>query len=103
MLAKYALYNYGESILPNKSIKILANVKPIASNVDTVVGFYKKIQYNYFVTKDDWKLNEQQVIYLKSYLRDLEKFKQREGHSNAPDFYVVMKGQESFVVLDTFG
>lgn len=101
--AKYVLYNYGVSLLPNKSTRMHSNVRPVACEVDSVVSFYEKIKTNYFVMKSDWKLDDKQIGYLKNYFQELEKFIKPEGFSNAPDFYTVISGETSFVVIDKVG
>ena len=103
IFGRYVLYNYGVSLLPNKSIRIHPNVMPVAWEADSVISFYNKVKLNYFVLKNDWELDHKQVEYLKRYFYELEKFIKPEGFSNAPDFYTVMSKAKSFVVLDLVG
>lgn len=99
---KHVLYNYGVSLLPNKLIKVHPNVEPVALVKDSVTSFYSKIKTNYIVLKKDWKLEEQQIQYLKDYFSELEKFESK-GFSNTPDFYTVISGEKSFVAFDRAG
>jgi len=102
LLCKYVLYKYGVSLLPNKLIEIESDVKAVPLQSDSIVKFYDVAKTNYFVMKNEWKLDKKQVLYLKDYFSELEKFKSK-GFSNAPDFYTVMSSEKSFVVLDLRG
>ena len=103
IFGKHVVYNYGVSLTKNGVIKIDPRSKSISLETDSILKFYEINNADYFVKKKEWKLEDRQIEYLKIYFTELENFKEPEGFSNVPDFYAVICGEESFVVIDKVG
>lgn len=100
--AKYVIYRYGV-LLKNGVIMAEPNVSGVPLHKDSIVSFYKKINREYNVSKEDWRLNSSEIASVEEYIHDLEARDSIEGSSNAPDFYSLLWEQKSVVVIDRRG